>query len=150
MNILAFNHPTRQVFSVEELHAEAVRLELPPSRPNIRRVRRAFDLAQTGAVSFLHHSDEGRIYSVRSQTSDETYTVVVPSVDLALSPSDCLCTCPDSAVRQNTCKHAIAVVMNEEIVHDQVDAQRDHRHLVDPTISHLLPDSHERLLMAWQ
>lgn len=150
MSSLAFSNPDRQVFSVEELHAEAVRLNLNPTRPVIRRVRRAIDLAASGAVRFQKHADEGRIYSVRSQNSDDVYTVTVPSVDLSLAPSECLCTCPDSQVKQNTCKHAIAVIMHEEIERDRIADQRDVRHLVDREISHLLPDSYERLLMARQ
>ena len=150
MSSLAFSNPHRQVFSVEELHAECVRLNLPPLRPAIRRVRRAIALAASGAVSFQKHADEGRIYRVRSQNSDDVYTVTVPSVDLELAPSDCFCTCPDSAQKQNTCKHAIAVVMSEEIQRELIADERDVRHLVDRSISHLLPDSYERLLMAQQ
>ena len=149
MSSLALSAPSGQaVFSAEELHAEATRLTLPPSRPNLRRVRRAIEITRSAGVGFNRHADTGRIWSVQSQSSDEVYEVIISSVDLVIPASDFLCSCPDSAFKQNTCKHAIAVAMLEEIERDRVEAQRDHRHLIDRSLSHLLPDSYERLLMA--
>ena len=152
MSSLAFSASSSQaVFTAEELHAEAVRLELPPSRPTLRRVRRAIEIVNSDAVHFEKHTDAGRLYTVQSQSSDESYTVTVPSVDLPLSPDECSCTCPDSAHKQNTCKHAIAAIMLEELERDRpLAAHEDARHLVDPSLSHLMPDSYERLLMSRQ
>lgn len=152
MSSLAFQHHPSQAYTIEELADESLRLNLNPTRPTIRRVRRAVELAQTGAVSFAKHADEGRIYRVHSQTTDEIYTVTAPSVDLPVTVGECYCTCPDSNVKQNICKHSIAVVMFEEFERDRAEIARneDARHLVDPEISHLLPDSYERLLMAQQ
>jgi len=151
MTSLAFSAPSSQeVFTAEELHAEAVTLDIPPSRPNVRRVRRAIEIARAGSTGFQKHDDRGRVWSVASQSSDEVYEVIIPSVDLVLSPSEFLCSCPDSAVKQNTCKHAIAVAMIERDQLSQVESQRDHRHLVDREISHLLDDSYERWIMASQ
>lgn len=149
MSSLAFSAPSSQaVFTLEELHSEAVSLSIPPSRPNIRRVRRAIEIARTGSAVFVKHDDRGRIWSVPSQSSDEVYEVVIPSVDLVLSPSEFRCSCHDSAVKQNVCKHAMAVAMLERAPHFCVESHCDCRHLVDRSISHLLPDSYERLLLA--
>jgi len=151
MNSIAFTAPSSQaVFTLEELHAEAVSLEIPPSRPNIRRVRRAIEIARTGSAGFQKHDDRGRVWSVPSQSSDEIYEVIIPSVDLILSPDEFLCSCDDAAQKQNTCKHAMAVAMLERAPLFCVESHCDCRHLVDRSISHLMPDSYERTLMAWQ
>lgn len=149
MSSLAFSHPDRQVFLVEELRAETVRLHLEPSRPNIRRVRRAIELTHSGAVNFSKHADAGRVYSVRSQTSDDWYTVIVPSVDLSLPASDCSCTCPDYVHRQNICKHAIAVIMHEEHERD-LDRERLEQAMSDPELRELMPSDVERFQTAWR
>lgn len=149
MQSLAFSAPSSQaVFTSEELHTEAVSLEIPASRPNLRRVRRAIEIARAGSTGFQKHDDRGRIWSVPSQSSDEVYEVIIPSVDLVLSPAEFLCSCHDSAVKQNVCKHAIAVAMIERAPLFEPDPRCDCRHLVDRSISHLLPDSYERLIMA--
>ena len=107
------------VYDLESLKEECRLLEIPPSRPNIRRVRRAMDLHQHGAVRpFLSQSPDA--FFVHSQTSDKCYCVLPHSG----------CSCPD-ALRMNgdetysaahhrinqtadRCKHEIAVLMYKE------------------------------------
>lgn len=127
--------PSQDVFTQEFLHSECARLEIPPCRPNYRRVRRAWDIFQNRQ---LQKSADG--FFVESQSGSEAYLV---SPDLS-------CTCPDSAQKQNHCKHAIAVQLTLEHERDYnawSDSQNDARHIVDPSLSHLMPDSYERLLM---
>ena len=147
MSSLAFTNPDCQLYSLEELHAETVRLNLEPSRPTIRRVRRAIEIARSDAIAFQKHADAGRIYSVRSQTSDDCYTVIVPSVDLSVPVSDCSCTCPD-AFRENNCKHAIAAIMLEEYECD-LDNARLEQAMSDPDLRELMPSDVERFQTAW-
>ena len=98
------------VYDIETIEAELRILNLPVTRPNIRRMRRAIDLhgrgAVTGGVGSVHHY--GRFYSVRSQTTDEVYEVSVSH------EGDYSCTCPDSAEKLNLCKHSMAVMLYDE------------------------------------
>ena len=123
------------VFTQEFLHAECVRLEIPANRPNYRRVRRAWDIFQSRKVR-----SNGNGFYVASQNGNGEYHV----------DSDLSCSCPDSAQKQNICKHSIAVKLEKEHREDYnawSDSQ-DARHAVDPSLAHLMPDSYERLIMA--
>ena len=112
------------VFTQEFLHSECVRLDIPANRPNYRRMRRAWDIFQNREIE---KNDEG--FFVASQTCDEVYLV---------SP-DFTCTCPDSAQKQNFCKHAIAVQLEIE-----------HRADYDAWLDELMPHETERFESAWQ
>ena len=103
--------PTR-VYDLETLQAEARHLNLTPIRPNIRRVRRALDIAENHRVRLLDRFGKTRIYQVDSQTRDLVHLVV--------ANGDNRCTCEDARKRQDFtgCKHSIAVRIYEERMAD--------------------------------
>lgn len=90
--------------NLDEARGIAVELSLPPSRENIRRVVRAHDLINRDHVRHWFTTGKNRVYKVKSQHTDETYTVGV-------NGSFPVCNCPDDV---RVCKHAIAVMLNEE------------------------------------
>lgn len=112
------------VYDLDTLKTECQALEIPATRPNIRRVRRAIDLHKSGAVRpFLSQTPDA--FFVHSQTTDKCYCVLPHSG----------CDCPD-AKRMNgddtysaswqrirntrdRCKHEIAVLMYQEQRADQ-------------------------------
>ena len=161
MSSIPFTPTTGQaVFPVETLHAECSRLHLEPSRPNIRRVARAFDLVarfyvQERKITFAANDDDGRIYHVPSQNGDQSYAVTVRTTRRGPAPIDTYdCTCPDSAVNQNRCKHAIAVLSIEEFEYDQELVRHAEDHAddlrdLDPEIAQLMPDDTEAFETAW-
>lgn len=112
------------VFTQEFLHAECVRLDIPANRPNYRRMRRAWDIFQNRQ---LEKTSDG--FFVESQNGDQSYLV----------SSDLSCTCPDSAQKQNHCKHAIAVQLEIE-----------HRADYAAWLDELMPNETERFESAWQ
>ena len=74
------------VFDLDTLRAECHALGLPTDRPTLRRVRRAIDLHQHGAVKPFHN-DGFDAFFVQSQTqAGKGYTVLPHSG----------CSCPDA------------------------------------------------------
>lgn len=117
------------VYDVDTIRTECEIIGIEPTRPNIRRMRRAIDLHQAGAVN-PSPSATG-IYAVQSQTEADTIYVVIEENG---------CNCPD-AKRMDTafdpqpphtlggylrhrdtmirCKHEIAVMLWKEQQSDQ-------------------------------
>ena len=100
------------VYDLETLRAEARHLNITPTRPNIRRIRRAFDLVENHRVRLADRFGHVRIYEVGSQTRDLVHLVVVNG--------DNRCTCEDARKRPDFtgCKHSIAVQIYEEWMAD--------------------------------
>ena len=100
------------VYDLDSLKSECQALEIPPSRPNIRRVRKALDIVDApDAITNVANFADSRLYLVRSQTrADSSY--YVQSTDETVE-----CTCPDSA-KGNACKHRFAVRLYEERLAD--------------------------------
>ena len=116
------------VYDLDTIKAECQRFSIEPTRPNIRRMRRAIDLHEQGCVK---PSSASGIYTVQSQTNPETIYVVIDENG---------CTCPD-AKRMDVdfdeqpphtlggflrhrdsiqrCKHEIAVMLYKEQLSDQ-------------------------------
>jgi len=116
------------VYDLETLKAECEAIGIEPTRPNLRRIRRAIDLHQSGTVN---PSSASGIYTVQSQTDPDTIYVVIDENG---------CNCPD-AKRQSVsfdpqpphtlggylrhrdsmtrCKHEIAVMLYKEQLADQ-------------------------------
>ena len=126
-------HPTESspiptgVYDIDALQTECEMIGVAPTRPNIRRMRRAIDLHQSGAVRPNPTHD---IFFVKSQTDADTTYCVMPHSG---------CDCPD-AHRLNAefgdklsfqaawmrinesqirCKHEIAVSLWKEQRRDQ-------------------------------
>lgn len=101
------------VYDLEFLRAEAQRLNITPTRPNIRRIRRAYDIVENDKVRQIGQFGHVRIYEVNSQTRDRVHLVVVNKVTG--------CTCEDARRRPDLtgCKHSIAVRIYEEQRADQ-------------------------------
>ena len=101
------------IYDLDILKTECQALGIPPSRPNIRRVRKALDIADApNAITNVANFADSRLYLVRSQSrADSSY--YVQSTD-----SQVECTCPDAA-KGNACKHGIAIRIHEERLADQ-------------------------------
>ena len=104
--------PITGVYDLESLQAEARHLNINPTRPNIRRVRRAFDLVENHRVRRIDRFGDVRVYEVGSQTRDLVHLVV--------ANGDNRCTCEDARRHPNFsgCKHSIAVRIYEERMAD--------------------------------
>ena len=100
------------VHDLESLKKECQVLGIPPSRPNIRRVRKALDIASApDAITNVANFSDNRLYLVKSQSrADSSYYV-------QSNPETVQCTCPDSA-KGNACKHGFAVRIHEERLAD--------------------------------
>lgn len=116
------------VYDLNTLQTECEAIGIEPTRPNLRRIRRAIDLHQHGCVK---PSSAQGIYTVKSQTDPDTVYVVIDENG---------CNCPD-AKRMDTkfdprpphtlggylrhrdtmirCKHEIAVMLYKEQLADQ-------------------------------
>lgn len=96
------------VYDLESLQAEARHFGITPTRPNIRRLRRAFDLADNHRIHLIDRCADIRVYEVGSQTRDLVHLVVVNA--------DNRCTCEDARRRKDFtgCKHSMAVRIYEE------------------------------------
>ena len=101
------------VYDLETLKTECDALVLQPTRPNIRRVRRALAIVDTpNAISNLANFDDGmKLYSVQSQSHPDSSYIV-------RSHGTYECTRPDYG-KGNICKHSMAVQMHEERLTDQ-------------------------------
>ena len=97
-----------RVHDLDFLKSEASRLGIFPSRNNIRRVRRAYDIVENHTIRKIESIDVARIYEVDSQSRDLVHLVV--------ANGDRLCTCEDARRRSEFtgCKHSIAVQIYEE------------------------------------
>ena len=100
------------VYDLESLQAEARYFGIIPTRPNIRRIRRAFDLVENHRIRLTDRFGDVRVYEVNSQTRDLVHLVVVDA--------DNRCTCEDARRRRDFtgCKHSIAVRIYEERMAD--------------------------------
>ena len=116
------------VYDLDTLRTECKAIGVEPTRPNIRRIRRAIDLHQSGAVR-LFGDPEADSFIVRSQTEDKSYIVLPHSG----------CNCPDAKrlsadfgevdsysaswerinQSQVRCKHEMAVALFKEQQADQ-------------------------------
>jgi len=101
------------VYDLEFLKKECSLLGIPPSRNNIRRVRKALDIVDApDAITNVANFSDNRLYLVKSQSrADFSYYVQSSSETVQ-------CTCPDSA-KGNACKHGFAVRLHEERLADQ-------------------------------
>lgn len=73
------------VYDLDTLRTECKAIDVEPTRPNIRRIRRAIDLHQSGAVEpFPNHPNS---FYVKSQTEADKCYVVLKSSG---------CHCPDA------------------------------------------------------
>lgn len=106
----SINLPT--VYDIDVLKAEAKKLEIQPTRPNLRRIRRAFDLLEKGNALLVGLiNKEARFYVIKSQSrKDRTH--------LAVANGIVQCTCEDARKfarrrKQSECKHAIAIRIQE-------------------------------------
>ena len=102
-----FPNPPR-VYDLDFLKSEAVRLGILPSRENIRRARRAYDIVENHQIRKIDQFGTVRIYKVDSQSRDLVHLVV--------ANGDCRCTCEDARRRSDFtgCKHSLAVQIYEE------------------------------------
>ena len=100
--------PITGVYDLESLQAEARHLNINPTRPNIRRLRRAFDIVDNHRIRLIDRFGDVRIYEVDSQTRDLVHLVVVNA--------DHQCTCEDARKRRDFtgCKHSMAVQIYED------------------------------------
>ena len=100
------------VYDLETLQAEARHLNITPTRPNIRRIRRAFDIVENHNVRLIDRCGHIRIYEVSSQTRDLIHLVV--------ANGDYRCTCEDARKSADFtgCKHSIGVRIYEERMAD--------------------------------
>ena len=100
------------VYDLDTLQSECRFLGIPATRPNVRRVRRAFHLVENHRVRLVDRFGKIRIYEVDSQMRDLVHLVV--------ANGDNRCTCEDARKRQDFtgCKHSIAVRIYEERIAD--------------------------------
>ena len=123
------NYPLpKTVYDLDMLKSECVVLSIIPSRPNIRRIRRAFDLVDNHRIRKIDTAGHVRIYEVGSQTRDLVHLVV--------ANGDNRCTCEDARNHNFTgCKHAIAVQIYEERMDDYESYFQwiEERRSIDPT-----------------
>ena len=135
------------VLDIDTLKAELRILNLPVNRPNIRRMRRAIALHQSGAVRPFRATADADAFFVHSQTSDKCYSVLPFSG----------CNCPDakrkngdetySASRErinetaDRCKHEMAVLLFKEQIADQarVDQHEAEQASIDDSLVHYDP-----------
>ena len=104
-----------RVYDLDFLKSEASRLGILPSRNNIRRVRRAYDIVENHTIRKIETAGAVRIYEVDSQSRDLLHLVV--------ANGDRRCTCEDARRRSDftSCKHSIAVQIHEERMADMED-----------------------------
>ena len=118
------NTPTRPVsiptgvYDLETLKSEAKHLSIVPSRPNIRRLRRAFDLVDNHCIRLIDRFGDIRIYEVNSQFREG-------HIHLVVSNGVNQCTCEDARKHENykDCKHDFAVRIYAERIQDLEDYQ---------------------------
>ena len=70
------------VYDLETIKAECQAIGIEPTRPNLRRIRRAIDLHQHGCVN---PSSAKGIFTVKSQTDTDTVYVVIARQNRAKS-----------------------------------------------------------------
>lgn len=104
--------PIPTVYDLESLQAEARYLNITPTKPNIRRIRRALDIVENHRIRLIDRFGDVRIYEVDSQTRNLVHLVVVNGENQ--------CTCEDARKRHDFtgCKHSIAVRIYEERMAD--------------------------------
>ena len=99
------------VYDLETLQSECRSLGIPATRPNVRRVRRAFHLVENHRVRLVDRFGKVSIYEVSSQTRDLVHLIV--------ANGSRQCTCEDARKHNHTgCKHAIAVQIYEARLED--------------------------------
>ena len=104
-----------RVYDLDFLKSEASRLDIFPSRNNVRRVRRAYGIVDNHTIRKIESAGTVRVYEVDSQTRDLVHLIV--------ANGDCRCTCEDARRRSDftSCKHSIAVQIYEERMADMGD-----------------------------
>ena len=111
-----------KIFDLDTLKAEAQSLGITPTRPNIRRIRRAFDLIEKGHITHTANLEGARLYEVKSQTRNS-------HVHLVVSNEITQCTCEDARrlrrEGQTGCKHAIAVRLQEAQTPENAQANKE-------------------------
>ena len=96
-----------KVYDRGTLKAEARRLGIEPTTPNLQRVRRAFDLLENGNIELIGIEGEARIYEAYSQSRPN-------HIHLVVSTHEARCTCEDARhARRTGCKHSLAVRIKE-------------------------------------
>ena len=155
------NHPPQStqiptgVYDLDTIKAECEAFGIEPTRPNIRRMRRAIDLHEASAVKPFYNDQINNCYFVKSQSKHKFYCVMPHSG----------CDCPDAKKLSEThapdtfpydaawrrinesndrCKHEIAVMLFEEQLSDAArcdehDAQDDSLYHQDPVDFEFFP-----------
>ena len=99
------------VYDLDTLQSECRSLGIPATRPNVRRVRRAFHLVENHSVRLVDRFGKVSIYEVSSQTRDLVHLIVANGFRQ--------CTCEDARKHNHTgCEHAIAVQIYEARLED--------------------------------
>ena len=125
------------VYDLDTIKAECEAFGIEPTRPNIRRIRRAIDLHQAGAVKPFHHPDHQDYFYVRSQTEDKFY-IVCPNTG---------CDCPDA--QRMSAKHfePDAFVWDDSPERDKWQTFTAARNRIADSSSRC---KHEIAVMLWQ
>ena len=114
-----------RVYDVDTLKSVARQLQISPNRPNIRRIRRAFDILEKGSLNFVGiFEGKARLYKCESQTRP------APHPHLLISNGIVQCTCEDArkfARRgiQTECKHGIALRLIEAESHQEAETNEE-------------------------
>ena len=118
------------VYDLNTLQTECEAIGIEPTRPNLRRIRRAIDLHQHGCVKPFYNDEIDGAFYVRSQTEQGKVYSVLPHSG---------CSCPDAhrlnaefgklgsytaahtRIKQSTvrCKHEMAIMLWKERMADQ-------------------------------
>lgn len=114
--------PSR-VYDLDSLKSVARQFHITPTRPNIRRIRRAFDLLQKGNLNFVGKIEDARLYECQSQSRPTVLHLLVSSRIVE-------CTCEDARKfvrrrKQTECKHGIAVRLLETETHKEAETAQE-------------------------
>ena len=90
-------------YSKDDLIAGCQFIDISPSPPNMRRIRRAMNIFNAGAVHLIQNGKGNQIYAVQSE-SDSTHFYAVQGKDM----EHLTCECPDT-LNGFECKHVFAV-----------------------------------------
>lgn len=110
------NFAAPKVYDIENLRDEARTLGISPTRPNIRRIRRALDLLEKDSVRLLGKEGHARIYEAHSQNRQN-------HIHLVVAADKTRCTCEDARYNPNNCKHSLAVRIKERQAKEYQEAQ---------------------------
>ena len=99
-----------RVYDLDTLKDVAAELNIKPTRPNIRRIRRAYDILEKGTLHFVGIIEgKARLYECQSDSRP------APHLHLLVSNGVTLCSCEDARrfKAKTGCKHSIAVRLIE-------------------------------------